>query len=486
MSIHIKSIKYNFIMNLILTTSNFLFPLITFPYVSRVLLPEGVGRVAFAQSIIEYFLAIATFGVVGYGVRACAQARDDKERLSKTVHEIFIINLIMAGISYILFFILLYSVARIHQDFSLFLVVSLSILFTVLGIEWLYKGIENYQYITIRSIIFKFISLALIFIFVKDKDDYIYFAGISVFALVGSSILNLINARKIIFFKRYENYELRKHFLPMLFLCLTSLSYALYITANETILGFLSNHQNVGIFSVALRVKGILLTFIVALGVVLMPRLSYYIENDLMEEFIDVLNKSMSFIIFISFPTAVFFYVYSQEVIFVLVGNDFINSILILKVIIWGIVVTGITNVLGVQVLLPLKKDKQFFLSIFCAAILNITLNFILVPKLGALGSAISLLSAEILVLLIQMYMLRSMLVNIFRKIEYAKIVLACMVTLCITVPISNYIIYFENILYKILVASVLFYMTYLFLLYIMREKNISYVLDVLSTKLKR
>ena len=198
MTDNIKSIKFNFIMNFILTVSNFLFPLITFPYVSRVLLPEGTGKVAFALSIVSYFTIFASFGVATYGIRAVAQVRDDKERLSKTMHELLFINIISMTIVYVALAIAILVVPKFAMEKELFWVTSLFILFTIIGIEWLYKGLEKYQYITIRTIIFKIASLFLVFLFVKEKSDYIIFAFISIFAIVGSGVLNLINSRKLI------------------------------------------------------------------------------------------------------------------------------------------------------------------------------------------------------------------------------------------------------------------------------------------------
>jgi len=151
-----KSIKLNFIMNAILTISGFLFPLITFPYISRVLLPEGTGRVNFAISLINYFIMFAMMGIPTYGIRACAQVRDDKEKLSRTAHELLFINLIMSVLAYILLAGALLFIPRLFEDRLLYLIVSASILFTAIGMEWLFKALEEYTYITIRSLVFQY------------------------------------------------------------------------------------------------------------------------------------------------------------------------------------------------------------------------------------------------------------------------------------------------------------------------------------------
>lgn len=172
-NVKIRSVKFNFIMNVILTASTFIFPLITFPYISRILLPAGVGKVNFATSLVSYFSMIAMLGVPTYGIRACAQVRDDREELSRTVHEIFFINLIMGVLVSIVYFAALATVPRLRADYALFAVMSTTILFNVIGMEWLYKGLEQYSYITVRSIVFKVIGLILMFLFVKSEKDYV-------------------------------------------------------------------------------------------------------------------------------------------------------------------------------------------------------------------------------------------------------------------------------------------------------------------------
>ena len=141
------SLKINFIMNSILTMSQFIFPLITFPYISRILLPVGTGKVSFATSIVSYFALFAQLGIPTYGIRACAKVRDDKKELTRTVQEIFIINLVMSLITYVVFFFAIYYVPRLRQDKELLMIIGLTIFFNAIGMEWLYKALEQYTYV---------------------------------------------------------------------------------------------------------------------------------------------------------------------------------------------------------------------------------------------------------------------------------------------------------------------------------------------------
>ena len=205
-----KSLKLNFVMNAILTMSQFIFPLITFPYVSRILLPEGTGKVSFATSVISYFAMFAQLGIPTYGIRACAQVRDNKEELTRTAQEIFFINLVMTILAYAVFIVGLFTVPRLQQDKRLFLIVSSTLFFNAIGMEWLYKALEQYTYITVRSIIFKFIALVAMFLLIHEKSDYVIYGGISILASSASNIFNFINGVVLIIAKEPLTVEIMK------------------------------------------------------------------------------------------------------------------------------------------------------------------------------------------------------------------------------------------------------------------------------------
>ena len=211
----VKSVKFNFIMNSILTASSMIFPIITYPYVSRILQPEGIGTVSFANSVITYFSMFAQLGVPTYGIRACAKVRDDKEKLSRTVQEIMLINLVTCLIVYLAFGISLYLVPQFRQEKLLYVIMGSLILFNTIGVEWLYKGLEQYSYITVRSIIFKFIALIAMFLLIREKEDYIIYGGITIFAAAGSNVLNFINLRKYISLRPVGGYDFRQHLKPI-------------------------------------------------------------------------------------------------------------------------------------------------------------------------------------------------------------------------------------------------------------------------------
>ena len=214
-SIKLKSIKLNMFLNYIRTMLSLLFPLITFPYASRILMPEGLGKVNFARSIIQYFALLAMLGIKAYGVRECAKCRDDRDKLSKLCFELFTINIIATIGAYIILFWAMLMIPALSNYRMLLVVLSCTLLFNTIGMEWLYSGLEEYGYITLRSVFFQIISLILLFSMVHTKEDYLKYAAISVISSTGSNICNLIHVRKFISFDISKKLELKKHIKPV-------------------------------------------------------------------------------------------------------------------------------------------------------------------------------------------------------------------------------------------------------------------------------
>ena len=190
-----NSIKKNFVINGIKIFFNLLFPIITFPYISRILGPVGIGKITFATSIINYFLLFTNLGIPLYGIREIARTRENKLELSKSFSEILFLNLLTTIFGMIIF-ILFLNIDLLGNDVRLFQVMSLNIIFTFIGVEWYFQGIENYNYITKRSVFFKIISLILMLMLIKRKEDIVIYAGILILALVGSNILNFFKAKR--------------------------------------------------------------------------------------------------------------------------------------------------------------------------------------------------------------------------------------------------------------------------------------------------
>lgn len=343
----------NFVMNAILTMSQFLFPLITFPYISRILLPTGTGKVSFATSVVSYFALFAQLGIPTYGIRACAKVRDDRKALERTVQELFLINLIMSILAYIVLFLAIAFVPRMRQEKALFLIVGLTILFNAIGMEWLYKALEQYTYITVRSIIFKLIAVVAMFVLVHEQKDYVIYGGISILAASASNVFNFFHAHKYVSIKPVGSYNFRQHLKPIVIFFAMSCAATIYTNLDTVMLGFMTSDAEVGYYNAAVKIKSILVSVVTSLGVVLLPRASYYVEHKLMDEFYRITQKAINFVFLIAVPLTVYFILFAKEGIFFLSGSEYASSILPMQVIMLTVFFIGLTNIMGIQMLIP-------------------------------------------------------------------------------------------------------------------------------------
>ena len=242
-----KSLGVNAFLNGLRNVLNLLFPLVTFPYVSRVLSVSGIGIYNFSNTYINYFLLIAGLGISTYAVREGAKYREDKNKINIFASQIFSLNMIATLIAYLLLFLSLLIFKNLHSYIYCILIFSLQILFTTLGTEWIYTIYEDYTYITIRSIIFKIISIILLFLLVRKPEDYLIYAGITVFSAVGSNFLNFIHARNFVHIKLTTNINWKYHLKPILVIFASAIAVTIYVSSDTTILGLLKNDYAVGI-----------------------------------------------------------------------------------------------------------------------------------------------------------------------------------------------------------------------------------------------
>ena len=416
-----KSLKLNFLMNALLTMSQFIFPLITFPYVSRILLPVGTGKVSFATSLISYFSIFAQLGIPTYGIRACAKVRDNREDLTRTAHELLAINIVMDVISYAVLVLALLFVPRLHEDRMLYVVVSVTILLTSIGMEWLYKALEQYTYITIRSIVFKFIALVAMFLLIHKQEDYVIYGGISILAGSASNIFNFINVHKYIDLKPVGNYNIRRHLKPVGVFFAMSCATTIYTHLDTVMLGFMATDEDVGYYNAAVRIKSILVSIVTSLGTVLLPRASYNIEHDLMDDFWRISRKAINFVFLVALPMMLYFIFFAKEGIYFLSGTAYTGSIIPMQIIMPTLLFIGITNILGIQILVPLGKEKIVLYSEIAGAVVDIIINAILIPQYRSAGAAVGTLVAEFVVLTVQYVALKNDITSIFKNVHYIK-----------------------------------------------------------------
>lgn len=419
-----KSLKLNFIMNSILTMSSFIFPLITFPYVSRILLPEGTGKVSFATSVISYFAMFAQLGIPTYGIRACAKVRDNRKELTKTAQEIFGINIVMTLLAYAVFVVALITVPRLQQDKTLFLIVSTTMIFNAIGMEWLYKALEQYTYITIRSIIFKFVALVAMFLLIHEKSDYVIYGGISILASSASNVFNFVNVHRYIGFRPVGQYDFKRHLKPITVFFAMSCATTVYTHLDTVMLGFMTTDADVGYYNAAVKIKTILVSIVTSLGTVMLPRASYYVEHGMKEEFHRITCKAINFVFLLATPLMVYFMLFAKEGIFFLSGDAYAGSIAPMQLIMPTLLFIGLSNIMGIQILVPLGKEKVVLYSEIAGAVVDLIINWILIPSMASAGAAIGTLVAEAVVTVWQYVALRDTVADAYKRVRYIPIIL--------------------------------------------------------------
>lgn len=421
----IRSVKFNFIMNFILTASSILFPLITAPYILRVLQAEGNGRVDFASSVMTCFMMFASLGIPTYGIRTCAKVRDDKEELSNTVQELMIINTVTMALTYIAFLVLVFLVPQFAEEKTLLFINSISMVLNVIGVTWFYNAIEQYAYITACSIAFKLASILLMFLLVKNPEDYVKYGAITVFAASGSYILNFWNLRKHIRFKKTRPYRFRVHLRPILVFFSMSAAINVYTNLDTTMLGIMKDKAEVGYYSAGIKIKNLLVSLTTSLGAVLLPRLSYYIEKGEQKAFQETVSKAFNFVLILGSAVTVYFIVMAQEALLLLGGDGYSASVTPMQILMPTVLLIGLSNITGMQILTPYGQENKVLVSIVGGAVLDFVLNLALIPNYGASGAAFATLLAELLVLVVQCYYLRQLLKEIVRYIPFWKYIVA-------------------------------------------------------------
>lgn len=395
-----SSVKRNFALNLINTVSGLLFPLVTFPYASRILLADGIGQVQFFQGIIGYISLFTSLGIPLYAVREIARVRDDKMQCSKTAVEILLLHSILTLGGYVIVFVLISTIAKVQIDVPLFLLLSTNLFFTAIGALWFYQGIEDFKYITIRTLFVRVFSLIALFLFVKDKSDLFYYAAISVVAEVGGNVFNFIRLKTFIDFHQLQIYELRplKHLKPALKIFVLNLIISIYVNLDSVMLGFLKSELAVGYYAAATRITKSILGIVQSLGTVLLPRFSNLVSTNQMTDFKILSDKAISFVFATSLPLTIGLIFMASPLIHLFCGDTFEPSILTLQIMAPIILLIAMSSIIGMQILYSLGKEKLVIIATLGGAFINFSLNCILIPPYGQYGAGVATCIAEFVV----------------------------------------------------------------------------------------
>lgn len=397
-----KSIQTNAIYNVIKSAAAVIFPLITFPYASRVLLADGVGKVNFSLSVVSYFTLISSLGLATYAIRECAGARNNRERLGKVASELFSINMMTTVIAYLLLGITLIFAKPLQNYRALIVIQSTSILFATLGTDWLNSAMEDFRYITLRTVGFQILGLALLFVFVRTPEDYIKYAIITVISGSGSNVLNIFYRRRYCRVRLTTKLQLKRHFMPILWMFVMLLSQNIFHQADVTMLGLMRNDYEVGLYSTSVKIYTIINQVITSVIWVVLPRLSLYYAQQDQEKISSLLRKILGFITVLGLPCATGVFLLSEEVVTIVGGESYLAAAPALRILALALLISLYGGgFLGNMITLPSKRERYFMIACCITALVNVIINGLLIPSFGIYAAAASTAISELILLII-------------------------------------------------------------------------------------
>lgn len=394
-----SQIKKNVLYNLIYSLSQFLFPIITFPYVSSILGPDRFGALSFSDTYSKYFAIIAALGIPIYGVREIAKAKASSGQVNTVFSEVFLVHLGSSVVALAIYLFSVYSIPKLREELPLHLISAINIIALPFVFDWFFSGIEEFRVIMMRSLLARFIPLLFLFVLVKEKDDYLIYQALNMSALLLNGVFNGFFIRKHVKFA-FGKLNVLKHIKPLTLLFFSTMLISLYTMLDVVMLGFLDNDRAVGLYSASIKINKLIIMGITSVGTVLLARISSMMQsNDLVNAQLKI-EKSLAYCSFVAIPAMVGLMLLRDETLFLFSGIEFMDASDTMLLLTPVILILTFSNVFGVQILLPLEKDKQFLYCVLAGTIANVVLNFLLIPTLSYNGAAISTLCTEFFVTL--------------------------------------------------------------------------------------
>lgn len=477
------SIKKNFIYSGILTSANYIFPLIVYPYVSRVLGVTRIGACNFVDSIVQYFILLSMFGITSIGVREIAKAKNDKDRLNQAYNSIFWTNALFTIISVVLLIVVIFSVQDLYEYRKLLYVGVLKVVSNFFLIDWLFRGLEEFKYITIRTLLVKCLYVIAVFLFIKEETDYTTYYLLTVMMITVNSILNHRYSRNFVKVS-FRNIKCGTFIYPIIIMGVYSVMTSMYTTFNTAYLGFVAGDKEVGYYTTAHTLYGALLALFGAFTNVMLPRMSSLVSEGNIERFKYLLSKSSNILFSYSIPFVLLFIVYAPEIINLYAGKGFEGAILPMQISMPLMIVIGYEQIIITQGLLPLDKNKAVLVNAIIGAFVGVVLSLIIVGKLKSVGSTLVWTVSELCVLI-------SASVFIKKYLNYRFPLVLLLKELMSYFPLLIVLIYTHNIfnshIMDVLSGGIIT-VTYTFVIqrFILKQKELVDITDSIVKLLKR
>ena len=473
------SIKKNTMLGMFISLSRYIYPIATYPYITRVLQPEGLGRISFVVSFVLFFSLLAQLGMPIYGLRSCAVVKDNKEKLQSLVGELLLVHLLSGCATLLLYGLVVAMVLPVKHEPVLFIIYGLNILLGMSDCEWTYKALGRYSFLALVNAVFRCVAIAAVFLLVRNSTDLYWYALITLLAGSGSLVAGFLSLKAQLGIAPLKNvYDsivshnvirvVRVHLRPLLLFFLMSCAVTVYSNTDTVMLGFMKDNQLVGIYNASAKVKALLIVFSGALWTAALPRSASLWKEGYLEGFRRLAEKSLRLIPVVPLSLAVFFIFYSEPSIRIIAGEAYLGAVLPMRILLLAVVPIGISNVIGGQLLIPIGQEKLLFRAEMVGMVSNIVANAVLIPRYDVAGAAIATLLSETLVAVIAaVYIMRFVRIRIIDADVYIKSIVACGTGLVLAYMFS----FSGPVIVCLTVAGVIFFVTFLTVMYLFGDE---------------
>lgn len=410
-----------------LTGATYVFPLIVYPYVSRVLGVADIGLVGFIDSVVTWFILISMMGISILGIREIAKAGGSPEGLGRVLSGLLAVNGVMTLVCLVAMAAVTVAVPQLREHWRLMAVGMCKLLFNLFIVEWFWRGIGKFRYITVRTVVVRAAYVAAVFLTVKGPDDTFLYYFLTMTVVAVTAAVNMWRARRYAAFPqgivslRRAAEDARRYARPFFSLGTYMLLTAFYTTLNVVILGFVSTDTEVGYYSTAVKLFSIFLALITALGMAVMPRTSVLAAQGRSDTIRRDSVRYVRVLICAAVPVSVLGVVFAPEAVMLLSGPGYDGAVLPVRIIFPFIAVFGMEQLLVMQILTPLGRDRAVNRNSLVAAAAGVALNALLVPRFGAVGSAVVWVTCETIVMLLSVLSVRKALHDPFPSCVRAR-----------------------------------------------------------------
>lgn len=478
----ISKIKKNYVYNISYQLFALLVPLITTPYISRILQADGVGVYSFTYSIVRYFWLLSALGISTYGMRIIGTYQDDKEKRSQVFWELIVLKSILS-----VFFIILYILYVIFlADNKLVCVFQgINLIAVLFDITWLFQGMEEFGKVSLKNLVCKILNVVFIFVFIKNKNDLALYAfGMAFFQLLGNLSL-WIQLKEIINKPKFKKVRLRKHLVTSLQLFIPSIAAQIFSVLDKSMIGWItkSSFEN-GYYEQSLKIVDMILVLVTTMSTVTVPRVAKAYKENNLKEINDILSKSFNFVFFISIPMIFGLIAVSSTFVPIFFGEGFEKSVLILNILSVMFLIMGINSIIGTQYLVSTNQQLIHTKYLFIGGIVNIILNIILISRIGAVGAAIASVVGELTIGILELHYLSSTKQVDVKKIFiniYKYLISACIMYILVLILLNNL-----GGIFGMVISVIIGIFIYGTMLIIFRDKFFLNEIKVIVYKLKK